>query len=44
MASIMVDVYVKLVLAGKRSIEEVPEQLREEVRMIVGGDENGIEV
>lgn len=28
----MVELYVKLIKAGKRTLEQVPEQLREEVR------------
>ncbi len=38
MASLMIDVYVKLVLVGRKSIEEVPEHLRDEVRAIIDGE------
>ncbi len=45
MANIMVDVYVKLVLAGRKSIEEVPERLRGEVvEMLKNGGDNGNKV
>jgi hypothetical protein len=35
----MVDLYVKLVLAGKRTIEQVPAAFREQVREIIEANE-----
>ena len=35
----MVDVYVKLIEAGKRTIEDVPERYREAVRQVLEGAE-----
>jgi hypothetical protein len=32
----MVPIYVKLVEAGRRTLEEVPEEIREEVRAVLG--------
>lgn len=38
----MVDMYVRLVNAGRRKIEEVPELHRDDVRNIIeGGNTNG---
>jgi hypothetical protein len=38
----MVEMYVRLVQANSRTIEQVPEKYREEVRIIVeGGTTNG---
>lgn len=34
----MAAVYARLVLAGKRTMDEVPERWREAVRAIVGGE------
>lgn len=35
----MVDLYVKLVLAGKRTIDQVPEVFREQVRKKIEANE-----
>ena len=35
----MLDLYIKLVKAGKRDIESVPEKFREQVREAIDGDE-----
>ena len=35
----MLDLYIKLVKAGKRDIEGVPEKFREQVREAIEGDE-----
>jgi hypothetical protein len=35
----MVDLYVKLVLAGKRTIDQVPEVFREQVREKIEANE-----
>lgn len=35
----MLELYIKLVKAGKRDIESVPEKFREQVREAVEGDE-----
>lgn len=35
----MLDLYIKLVKAGKRDIESVPEKFREQVREAIEGDE-----
>ena len=38
MASAIVMVYVRLIRAGVKTIEDVPERIREEVRRIIEGD------
>ncbi len=34
--SYLVNIYVKLILAGKKTIEDVPERLKEEVQKALG--------
>ncbi len=36
--SIMVTVYVKLIQAGKRTVEQVPEHLRQKVQELLNQD------
>ena len=37
----MVMVYVRLIMAGKKTIDQVPEQIREEVRAMLETMEGG---
>ena len=39
----MAKIYADLIRAGKRTIEEVPENWREEVEAILNGTDNNIE-
>ena len=38
MASAIVMAYVRLIRAGVKTIEDVPERIREDVRMVIEGD------
>lgn len=41
MASAMAKIWYRLILQGKATIDDVPERWREEVREMLGGEDDG---